>query len=75
MPPGRVMGLFVAVIGFALFFAAAFVSIVRSLEADWYSENLKTGALEKYFILLMGLMLLDFILFLAIAVRYVQVRG
>ena len=50
--------------------ADAVVSIVRRFAADWYPEHLNTGSLEKYFFLLMGLMLLNLVIFLALAVRY-----
>ena len=67
---GVVTGLCLSMIGVGFYFSVALVSIVRSLAADWYPENLNTGSLEKFFFLLVGLMLLNFALFLTLAVRY-----
>lgn len=66
------MGLCLAMIGIGYYLADALVSIVTSAAADWYPtpKNLNSGSLEKYFFLLMGLMLLNSVLYLAVAVRY-----
>lgn len=64
------MGLCLAMLGIGYYVADALVSIVRRSAVEWYPEKLDTGSLEKYFFLLMGIMVLNFIIFLAIAVRY-----
>ena len=67
---GVMMGLYLAMSGFGVYVADALVSIVRRFAADWYPEKLNTGSLEKYFFLLTGIMLLNLVIFLALAVRY-----
>jgi len=68
---GVVMGLNLAMIGLGYFLASALASIVKNAsDGHWYPKNLNNGTLEYYMFLLAGLMLLNALVFLLLAVRY-----
>ena len=68
---GVVIGVYLAMIGAGFFLASALVAVVSKLShSQWYPVDINHGSLEKYFSLLVGLMLANFLVFLAVSVRY-----
>lgn len=68
---GLVMGVCWAMVGVGYYVASLLVSIVKyASHATWYPDNLNKGTLEYYMFLLAGLMLIDLVVFLYLAVRY-----
>ena len=65
------MGLCLAMIGLGYYVASALASIVKhASNGDWYPEDLNKGFMEYYMFLLAGLMLVNAVVFLLIAVKY-----
>ena len=65
------MGLFLAMIGLGYFVASALVSIVKhASDGTWYPDNLNHGSLERFLFLLAGLMLVNTVVFVWLAVKY-----
>ena len=68
---GVVIGVYLAMIGAGFFLASALVAVVSKLSrSQWYPVDPDKGSLEKYFFLLVGLMLANFLVFVAISIRY-----
>lgn len=66
------MGIFLVTSGLGNYLASVLVNIVdKATQGDWYNtENLNNGHLEWFFFLLGGLMFLNFIIFVPVAMRY-----
>ena len=65
------MGLCLSMVGFGYYLASALASIVKKAsDGQWYPEDLNKGKLEDYMFLLAGLMLVNAVVFVLLAVRY-----
>lgn len=65
------MGLCLAMIGLGYYVASALASIVKhASDGKWYPDNLNEGSLECYMFLLTGLMLVNTVVFVLLAVKY-----
>ena len=68
---GVIIGIYLATIGAGFFLASALVAVVSNLSHfDWYPQDINQGSLENFFFLLSGLMVANFVVFLAVSVRY-----
>ena len=65
------MGVCLAMIGLGYYVASALASIVKhASDGQWYPNDFNKGSMEYYMFLLAGLMLVNAVVFLWLAVRY-----
>ena len=68
---GVVMGLYLLTSGFGFYVASALVSVVKhASDSQWYPDNFNKGSPEYYMFLLAGLMMVNVVVFLLIAMKY-----
>ncbi|XP_031564279.1 solute carrier family 15 member 4-like [Actinia tenebrosa] len=67
---GLVMGIFLVTSGLGNFLSSALTNIVYSIDKKWYPEDPNNGNLEYYFFLLSGLMFVNFLIFILVALNY-----
>ena len=68
------MGVFLVTSGLGSFLSSALTNIVFSIDKTWYPENPNHGHLENYFFLLSGLMFVNFLIFVIVALNYKYVE-
>ncbi|XP_022104743.1 solute carrier family 15 member 4-like [Acanthaster planci] len=73
---GVVMGLFLLTSGLGSYIGSLLVTIMNAItsEAEWIPNEVNNGHLEYFFLLLAGIMTIDFVCFLLIARGYVYVK-